>query len=333
MDAFIRDVEEQASFWLEYDRQGRELRKAAESSPVAAAAGALLVTLQELDRLGRSLGERLSIDDFTLLALENGFTISPGAIDTKVYYFLLRDLVTFQAYARILEYARREDATAPGLCENFLQERGGFAARQAGVIHVLQEEGVRNNRSDLVPDTLLAEMLTALVAARTGLSGERWDRRGLRDRLSEAGNRPKKELISLLPAELLPLFHEFGTTNEGSRKLDPELKHLTNEAQRRVRRQGAGKDAVGEERLRPWDGHSGTVPAVEDPELEAAFASEYLQELKSKAGLSGQQWESFEAAVRLGSNTEAAKELGRSSEQVGKEKYDAIKKLRRAAGS
>jgi hypothetical protein len=171
------------------------------------------------------------------------------------------------------------------------------------------------------------------VAARTGLSGERRDRRGLRDRLSEAGNRPMKELISLLPAELLPLFHEFGTTNEGSRKLDPELKHLTNEARRRVRRQGAGKDAVGEERLRPWDGHSGTVPAVEDPELEAAFASEYLQELKSKAGLSGQQWESFEAAVRLGSNTEAAKELGRSSEQVGKEKYDAIKKLRRAAGS
>ena len=85
MDAFICDVEEQASFWRKYDRQGRELRKAAESTPVAAAAtGALLVTLRELDRLRQSLRERLGIDVFTLLAQEYEDTISPGAIDTNI---------------------------------------------------------------------------------------------------------------------------------------------------------------------------------------------------------------------------------------------------------
>ena len=84
MDAFICDVEEQASFWRKYDRQGRELRKAAESFPIAAATGALLVTLRELDRLRQSLRERLGMDVFTLLAQEYEDTISPGAIDTNI---------------------------------------------------------------------------------------------------------------------------------------------------------------------------------------------------------------------------------------------------------
>lgn len=339
MDAFIRDVEEQASRWREYYRQGRELSKAARSSPEESAVDFLHATLRELDRLRQSLGERLGIDVFVLLAPENEVNISPGAVDAKAYYFLLSDLAAFQAYVRVLWYAWREDATASGLCEKFLQERGGFAARQAGVVHVMREEAVRNNRPGLVPDTLLAENLTALVAARSALSdasGERPERQGLRERLSEAGSPPAKELIARLPAEVLPLFHEFGrshaTGEDPRRRLDPELKHLANEARRRIRRQGAGRDAVAEERQSSWEGHSDTAPGAEDPAFEAAFASEHLQELKSKAGLSDQQWESFEASVRLGSNKEASKELGCSPEQVGKEKYDALRKLRHAAG-
>ncbi|MGI9050521.1 MAG: hypothetical protein ACR2GU_14305 [Rubrobacteraceae bacterium] len=137
----------------------------------------------------------------------------------------------------------------------------------------------------------------------------------------------------------------------GKDHLDPELRELTNEARRRVRRTGAGTDAVSEERLTPRDaleeaveggeewpaglgGYLKTAKEMgEDPNLTAIWAADELERLRTKANLSGQEWEAFEASKLLGSSKAAARELGRSPEQVRQEKYRALTKLRKAAGA
>src|SRR5215208_6477881 len=49
----------------------------------------------------------------------------------------------------------------------------------------------------------LAKVLSGIVATRKGLSGTRWDRKGLRERLAEGGKNPHKQLLRELPAEVL----------------------------------------------------------------------------------------------------------------------------------
>jgi hypothetical protein len=203
------------------------------------------------------------------------------------------------------------------------------------------------------PKEELAKVLSGIVATRTSLSGGRWDRKGLRERLAEGGEKPNKQLLRELPAEVLDVFHEL---KHESHK-DLTLQNLSNVARRRIRRMGASKDDVAEERQDSSDsleqaaedqgereeGSQGRPPHLkdylktmsrlgEDPELEAAFAAESLQQIKEKSGVSEQQWQSLEASILLGSNKEAAEELGRSAEQVGKEKFEALKKMRCAAG-
>jgi hypothetical protein len=203
------------------------------------------------------------------------------------------------------------------------------------------------------PKEELAKVLSGIVTTRTGLSGGRRDRKGLRERLAESGEKPHKQLQRELPAEVLGVFHEL--RNESSEDLT--LEKLSNEVVRRIRRVGASKDNVAEERQDSRDhleqatedqgereeGSQGRPPYLkdyfetmsrlgEDPDLEAAFAAEFLQQVKEESGVTEQQWQSLEASIRLGSNKEAAEELGRSAEQVGKEKFEALKKLRCPAG-
>jgi DNA-binding CsgD family transcriptional regulator len=65
-------------------------------------------------------------------------------------------------------------------------------------------------------------------------------------------------------------------------------------------------------------------------DLQAFDAVERLQQLMNRAGLSDKERESFLILGRMTSQ-QAAKELGRSPEQLRQEKLRSVKKLRQAA--
>jgi len=252
-----------------------------------------------------------------------------------------------------MQYYRDPNLTgvrsAQAVCDAFIEA----SERRLLAVALDYDELSKKLPKESLPKEELAKVLSGIVATRTGLSGTRRDRKGLRERLAEGGEKPHKQLLKELPAEVLDLFHEL-------RQVSPEdlnLQNLSNEAVRRIRRVGASKDNVAEERKHSIDrleqaaeaqgereeGSQGQPPHLkdylktmrrlgEDPELEPAFAAEFLQQIKEESEVSEQQWQSLEASILLGSNKEAAEELGRSAEQVGKEKFEALKKLRRAAG-
>ena len=253
----------------------------------------------------------------------------------------------------VMQYYRDQNLTgvrsAQAVCDAFIE---ASEWRLLGVALDFDELSKKLPEQSL-PKEELAKVLSGMIASRTGLSGGRRDRKGLRERLAEGGENPHKQLLRELPAEVLGVFHEL--RHESPKDLT--LQNLSNEARRRIRRAGASKDNIAEERKVSIDpleqaaenqgeqeeGSQGRPPHSkdylktmsrlgEDPELEAAFAAEFLQQIKEKSGVSEQQWQSLEASFRLGSNKEAAEELGRSAEQVGKEKFEALKKMRRAAG-
>ena len=253
----------------------------------------------------------------------------------------------------VMQYYRDPNMTgvrsAQAVCDAFIE---ASEWRLLGVALDFDELSKRLPEQSL-PKEELAKVLSGIVAARNSLSGERRDRKGLRERLAEGGEKPHKQLLRELPAEVLGVFHMLRYESPE----DLTLQNLSTEAVRRIRRVGASKDNVAEERKVSIDpleqaaenqgeqeeGSQERLPYSkdyletmsrlgEDPELEAAFAAEFLQQIKEKSGVSEQQWRSLEASILLGSNKEAAEELGRSAEQVGKEKFEALKKLRRAAG-
>ena len=250
----------------------------------------------------------------------------------------------------VMQYYRDSNLTgvrsAQAVCDAFIE---ASEWRLLGVALDFDELSKKRPKQSSLKEEL-AKVLSGIVATRTGLSGGRRDRKGLRERLAEGGENPHKQLLRELPAEVLSVFHEL----RYERPEDLTLENLSNEAARRIRRVGASKDNIAEERQDSRDrleqatedqgereeGSQGRPPPKdyletmsrlgEDPELESAFAAEFLQQLKEKSGVSEQQWQSLEASILLGSNKEAAEALGRSADQVGKEKFEALKKLRRA---
>ena len=349
MESFVAAVEEEAAGWREFDRDTKEMERVARRLPVRAAALAMLSTFEQLHELSDRLAPALGVDLIALDIANTEITFQIGEIDSKDYFHLLNDVASFQSLWRIFEYSKREDATPEGRIKAVLKERAGYPSRHAFAIHVLRHDAVRSGRADLVPDTMLAESLTALVFARTKLAGGERDAVGLRERLARAGGegseKPGKRFVHELAGEVEPLFFELG-----EKRLDPELRDLTNEARRRVRRMGASEDAVSEDRLVSWSALEeaaeggeerpaglysylkATKEKDEDSGLVAEWATDKLARLLAKANLSAQQWEALEAAFRLGGNKEAAEELGRSPNQVGVEKAKALEKLHHAAG-
>ena len=348
MEAFVAAVEKEVAAWHEFDRDTKEMEQVARRFPTKAAALAMLSTFEQLHELNDRLAPVLGVDLIELDMANTEITFQIGEIDSKDYFHLLNDIASFQSLWRIFEYSKLEDATPEGRIKAVLKERAGYPSRHAFAIHVLRHDAVRSGRADLVPDTMLTESLTALVFARTRLAGGERDAMGLRGRLVRAGGesseKPGKRFIHELAGEVEPLFFELG-----EKRLDPKLRDLTNEARRRVRRMGASKDAVSEDRLASWsaleeaaEGGEERPPGLdsylkatkemgEDSNLGAEWAADELARLLAKANLSAQQWEAFEAAARLGSNKEAAEELGRSPNQVGVEKAKALEKLHHAA--
>ncbi|MGI9050520.1 MAG: hypothetical protein ACR2GU_14300 [Rubrobacteraceae bacterium] len=191
MEAFVAAVEEEAAAWREFDRDTKEMQRVAELYPVQFAAEAMMNTFRQLHVLRDSVASVLGVDLIALhgFATDTEIRLQIGEIDSRDYFHLLNDVAAFQSWWRVFEYSKRGDATPEGRIEAVLKERAGFPSRHAFAIHVLRHDAVRSGRVDLVPDTMLAESLSALVFARTRLTGSERDARGLRDRLAGAGGR------------------------------------------------------------------------------------------------------------------------------------------------
>jgi hypothetical protein len=217
------------------------------------------------------------------------------------------------------------DSSAKAVCEAFVEATEMQLLAVALDFYELQEKLPEES----FPQEEMAKVLSGIVDARTSLSGERRDSKELRERLVEAGEKPRKQLRVELPAEVLDLFYKMLQEDE----INPSLKDLVNEARRRIRRVGASRESVAERRL--GERSELNEPEVEGsgPEqvLEAVWASELLHDLIDKSNLSGQERETFLALAEMTSE-EAAEKLGRSAYQVRQEKLRAIRKLRRAAG-
>jgi DNA-binding CsgD family transcriptional regulator len=106
-------------------------------------------------------------------------------------------------------------------------------------------------------------------------------------------------------------------------------KDIMNRVGNRIRREAtkAKKDSFASPLLLADDQVSEKMGCVD---LEAFDAVERLQQLMNRAGLSAQERESLLILGRMTSK-QAAKELGRSPEQLRQEKLRSIKKLRQAA--
>jgi hypothetical protein len=297
--------------------------------------------------------EAFGVDLDDVEAISN-YKATRSVAEWQIISWLASRHLVYSAFLRlVMQYYRDQNLTgvrsAQAVCDAFIE---ASEWRLLGVALDFDELRKRLPEQSL-PKEELAKVLSGIVATRTALRGGRRDRKGLRERLAEGGEKPHKQLLKELPAEVLDVFNEL----RYERPEDLALENLSSEARRRIRRVGASKDNVAEERQDSRDrleqatedqgereeGSQGRPPHVkdyletmsrlgEDPELEAAFAAEVLQQIKEKSGVSEQQWQSLEASFRLGSNKEAAEELVRSAEQVGKEKFEALKKLRRAAG-
>jgi DNA-binding CsgD family transcriptional regulator len=104
---------------------------------------------------------------------------------------------------------------------------------------------------------------------------------------------------------------------------------IMNRAGNRIRRDAtkAKRDSFASPLLLPDDRVSEKMGRVD---LQAFDAVERLQQLMNRAGLSDKERESFLILGRMTSQ-QAAKELGRSPEQLRQEKLRSVKKLRQAA--
>jgi len=214
--------------------------------------------------------------------------------------------------------------SAQAVCEAYVEASKQYLYAAALDFYELQQQ----LPEERFPNEELAKVLGGIVTARPRLSGELWDRKELRERLAEGGEKPYKQLMIDAPAEALDLFYEMMQADG----IELSFEDLSVEVRRRIRRLGA-KESVAERRL-------GEINELNEPEdessspeqvLEPAFASALLHELMNKADLSGQERESFLALGEM-TSPEAAEKYGRSAVQVRQENLRALKKLRLVAG-
>src|SRR4051812_44125101 len=151
-----------------------------------------------LEAFGVDLADAEAIRNYKASSVAEWQVISWLSTRHQIYSAFLRLIVQ---YARDPNLA--DVCSAQAVCEAFVE-----ATKRQIYALALDFYELQQKLSEVsFPTEELAKVLSGIVAARTSLSGERWDRKELRERLAEGGGKPNKQLLVDLPAEVLYVFH------------------------------------------------------------------------------------------------------------------------------
>lgn len=318
MDGFVREVEASAGGLRRAEKRTREVEDLLRALSASSAAPVVLALI--LRRLAYHR-KHLPFNPFD--RYKDPLVDVLRYESTRDYFLKLWHFGEACTLLAVLEYAALEGSTADGFLERYLSAEKGYPLR---ILFATEETRmVAWKAGRFLSETVVAEYLSALTFARAQLSRSRRGAVELREKLSGARGSgpqsPARRFIHEAAGEVLPLYHEPGM-------LDPELRKLTNETTRRIRRFGAGKDAPADSRIASL---AGAEPSDSEELFRVSEAADRLEQIMQSARLTQQEREAFEASVLYGSE-EASRRLGRPANQIRQEKYRALRKLRRVAG-